>query len=409
MPQPKSFHYAYIIVACCCLIMGIDVGLMMSCAGIFYEPVCKDLGITVGKLSWYMSFSFLTSSLMLPLAGKLMERYSARLLLTLNSAILGVAMCSMAFYTRVWEFYVAGAVMGATLAFLLYLSFPTMINRWFHSRVGVYIGICSAASGIGGIVFNPVGGWLITTYGWRVGYAAFGLMVLCIVTPLIAILLRDYPHSKGLTPVGEKAQRASAPDSTPQGISYGRAVKMPVFYILILFAFLIMAISTIFQFIPAYVQWLGYSIDQGSFAASAAMGGVTIGKVVLGAINDRNCRMGVVFSTLPAIIGMIILTLGVGGIYMMIVGSFLFGWCYAAVTVQTTMLVRKVFGSLNYARIYSNISIALAAGGALASGGWGWLSDTTTPPMIFIVGAVLLAVCAFLGLFSLRGTAQDKL
>ena len=60
-------------------------------------------------------------------------------------------------------------------------------------------------------------------------------------------------------------------------------------------------------------------------------------------------------------------------------GAFLFGWAYAGVTVQSAMLTRTVFGPKDYARIYSNISIALAAGGALASGGWGLLADATSP------------------------------
>lgn len=30
-----KLHYGYVIVACCCLIMGVNVGLTFSCAGIF--------------------------------------------------------------------------------------------------------------------------------------------------------------------------------------------------------------------------------------------------------------------------------------------------------------------------------------------------------------------------------------
>ena len=84
-----------------------------------------------------------------------------------------------------WQFYVAGAVFGMTLAFLLYLGFPTLLNRWCKTRMGVFIGICSAGSGIGGVLFNPLAGFLITEYGWRVTYLIFGIIFMVIVTPIL--------------------------------------------------------------------------------------------------------------------------------------------------------------------------------------------------------------------------------
>ncbi len=147
--------------------MGVNTGLLMSCAGIFYQPVSRSLGISVGEFGIYMSLSFITSGLMLSVAGSLMERFSARALLTASSALSGLCLLAMGFFTSVWEFYAVGCLQGVALAFLMYMSFPILVNRWFNTRVGLMIGICSAASGIGGVVFNPIGGWLITDYGWR--------------------------------------------------------------------------------------------------------------------------------------------------------------------------------------------------------------------------------------------------
>jgi MFS family permease len=155
--------------------MGVNIGLVMSCAGIFYKPVSSELGISVGDFGLYMTFIYLFSTLMLTKAGKLMDKYSARWLLTLSSALLGIVLLAMSAFTSVWQFYVAGALIGLALAFLLYLSYPTLVNRWFNSNIGFFIGLCSAASGIGGVVFNPFGGYLITNYGWRSTYLVFGL------------------------------------------------------------------------------------------------------------------------------------------------------------------------------------------------------------------------------------------
>ena len=399
--EKRKIHYGYVIVLCCCLIMGFDVGISMSCAGIFYPPVSEALGVQRGTFSLYMSFSFLTSSLMLSVAGKLLQKYSARWLLTFNSVALGIIIASMGCLNAVWQFYIVGALMGVTLAFLLYLSFPTLLNRWFSAKVGFFMGICSAASGIGGILLNPVGAWLITSYSWRGAYWIFGLFILLVVSPILGCLLCDYPKDKGLLPFGLKREA----DTTPideNGIPYKKAIKMASFYALILFAFLIMAVSTLNLFIPSFVTDMDYSLDQAAFAASAIMGGVTIGKIALGYINDRSNSLGVIVMSVCGAGGILLLIFGHIGIAAILCGSFLFGWAYAGVTVQTAMLVRTVFGNRDYARIFSVISMALAAGGAITAGGWGLLADATSPNFIFLTGIVFLGICCIIGLWSLN-------
>lgn len=400
MTTPNKIHYGYFIIVCCCLIMGVNVGLVMSCAGIFYQPVSQELGVSVGKFGLYMSFNYLTSTLMLSIAGKMMERYSARILLSLSSALLGVTLSAMAFFNAVWQFYVAGSIIGIALAFLLYLSFPTMVNRWFKSRVGFFIGVCSAASGIGGILFNPLGAFLITTYGWRITYVIFGMAILLLVTPILALLLRDYPKDKGLEAYG--VQNSQKKNVSNEGVEYVHAIKMPVFYGMIVFAFLMISVSTLNLFIPNYVTGLNYTLEQASFVASAIMAGVTIGKVALGIINDKSNAFGVLVTVVSGIMGLAMLMAGHTSIWIVTVGGFLFGWAYAGVTVQTPMLVHSVFGGKNYAQIYSNISIAFAAGGALTAGGWGILSDYIEFKIILAIGIGFLILSGSIGLYALK-------
>lgn len=403
MPKTSKFHYGYVIIFCCCLIMGIDIGLVMSCAGIFYKPVSSELGVSVGDFGLYMSFIYLFSILMLSVAGKLMDKYSAKLLLTLSSGVLGVVFLCMSAFNTVWQFYLAGAVIGLTLAFLLYLSYPTMVNRWFNSNVGFFIGLCSAASGIGGVIFNPFGGYLIATYGWRTTYIIFGMIILLAVTPLLGLLLRNYPSDKGEKPFGKKQD-----DAVKLGVEYTVAVKSRAFYALIVFAFLMVAVSTLNLFLPSYVSSLGYSVEQSAFTASAVMLGVTIGKVILGWINDKSTILGIAVSIGLGISGLLFLLLGTSGIFLISIGAFLFGWAYAGVTVETALLVRTVFGSRDYAKIFSNIAIALAAGGALMSGGWGYLADFIDFKFILTAAIVLLVFSGLIGFYSINNNRKIK-
>lgn len=400
----KKLHYGYAIVLCQFLIMFIIVGLVMSCAGIFYRPVSEDLGIDIGKFGLYMSFNFLFSTLTLSFAGKLMEQYSARILLTVSSVVAGSVFLAMSRFTALWEFYAAGILFGITLAFLLYLGLPTLLNRWFKTRMGVFIGICSAGSGIGGVLFNPLGGWLITEYGWRTAYLIFGLMILVLVTPVLATLLRDYPRDKGLEPYGTSDVQMKATTLANEGTEYARALRMPIFYGLVIFAFLMNAAATLNVFLPSYVQSVDFSLEEASFVASAAMVGVTVGKVGLGAINDRDTLAGVLVTIGLGIAGLLLLLLGHIHIAISITGGFFFGWAYAGVSVQTPLLVRSVFGNKHYARIYSNVSMAIAIGGAVAAGGWGLLADVTSFRFILWTGISFLILSGIIGIYALKNS-----
>lgn len=399
-----KFHYGYIIVFCCCLIMGINLGLVMSCAGIFYKPVSDELGVSVGDFGLYMTFVYLFSTLMLSIAGRMMDRYSARWLLTLSSALLGTVMLGMSQLNAVWQFYIAGAIIGVTLAFLLYLSYPTMVNRWFNSKVGFLIGICSAASGIGGILFNPLGGHLIDQYGWRMTYVIFGMIIVLIVTPLLGLLLRNFPSEIGKEAYGEKQAEV-----VKSGVDYAAAIKSSAFFALIIFALLMISVSTLNLFIPTYVTSVGFTVEQSSFVASAIMLGVTIGKVALGLINDRSGKLGVWTFSLLGTLGFIFLLLGKTEIILMTLGGFLYGWAYAAVTVETALLARTVFGSRDYAKIFSNISIALSAGGAIMSGGWGYLIGVISFDIILLIGMGLVLTSGLIGFYSINLSRKMKL
>ena len=405
MPNTRkhAIHYGFVIIACCCLIMGVNIGLSFSCAGLFYQPVSDTLGVNVGLFGLYMSVMYIAATLTLPLAGKLLERYSARWLFAGSSALMGLVFLAFSIINAVWQFYLAALGLGVSVAFQLYLSFPTLVNRWFHVKVGLMMGICTAASGIGGMLFSPLIAWLITDFGWRWAYAACGLLILCVVSPALGILLRSYPRDKSLEPygAGKASAESKGTDSAVSGIPYSKAVRMPVFYGVLVFSFLMMAVSTLNLFIPNFFLSQSYTLEQASYAAAAVMAGVTVGKLLLGHINDRNTLAGVLLSTVGGAAGLALLLAGFG-LWAGMAGCAFFGLAYSGVTVQTAMLTRRVFGTLNYARIYSMVSIALAAGGAVASGGWGLLQEATSYSFIMATGAVALIISAILGVAALR-------
>ena len=48
----RKFHYAYVMLAACCLVQGGTLGVIHNCRGIFYGPICRDLGVGQGAFTF---------------------------------------------------------------------------------------------------------------------------------------------------------------------------------------------------------------------------------------------------------------------------------------------------------------------------------------------------------------------
>lgn len=399
MIKKFPFHYGYVVAACCTLVTMFNIGLVLSCAGIFFVPISEELGVPVAKVAMYLSFNLLASSIMLSFSGKLMEKFGARLMMTLSSIIMGVTLITMSKFDALWQFYAAGTILGVTFTFLMYLSFPTMIPRWFNKKIGLMIGIAAAGSSIGGAIFNPICGILINNYGWRTAYVILGAVILIFVSPVLGIFLRNKPADVGLKPYG--ASSVSVRQNKNDGYEYRAVLKMPLFYGLFMFGFLMSTVASVFHFIPKYAATLNFSLEEAAMAASAAMIGSTIGKVGLGWINDKSIKLGVIATIGLGIFGLGLM-FGGTGLTVLAGGGFLFGWAYAGVFVQTPLLVRAVFGNKSYSQIYSNISIGLTVSAAIAMAAWGYLAEFGGYGAVFIVAIILLIVCGGIALTALK-------
>jgi len=218
------FHYGYVVAACCTLVTTFNIGLVLSCAGIFFVPISAELNVSVAQVAMYLSFNLVASAVCLSFAGKVLDRFGARFMMTISSVVMGLCLISMSQFNSLWQFYVAGTVLGVTFTFLMYLGFPTLIPKWFNKRVGFFIGIAAAGSSIGGAIFNPICGKLITLYGWRTTYIILGLAILCFVSPVIGIFLRNKPADIGLKPYGDGGNFSAK--KSVEGVEYSKAIHL---------------------------------------------------------------------------------------------------------------------------------------------------------------------------------------
>ena len=413
----KKFHYAYAIVASCIAITCLPCAMVLSCAGIFFTPVSEFFGVPRASFTLYFSILNIMMMLTLPMAGNHLSRLDTRKVLSGATILAGLGLIGMSRGTSMPWFYVCGAIMGVGMAPLIYLAVPTLINAWCVKRVGFFVGLCMAFTGIGGVIFNPIGTALIQSgpEGWRTAYLVFGIITLVGTLPFTLFVIRTKPEDKGLLPYGADEQDATtsknAAEAPATGVPASVAMKTPAFFALAVFCGIITLNQTIYQFLASYATSFADTLPAIAAAsgvvASSAMAGQAIGKVVLGVINDKSVRLGIFFGIGCGVAGVLLMWFFPSPLVMLLVGAFLFGGVYAMTTVQTPLLVRSVFGSADYTNIYSRISMVGSLMSAVAAVFWSFVIDSPGGfPLMFIGGLACMAICLVTSLFALGQKIQ---
>lgn len=407
-----GFHYAYLIVLSCIVMTCLPCALVLSCAGIFFTPVSEFFGVPKASFTLYFSVLNLAMMATLPVAGKLLAARDARVVLSVATALCGLGMFGMASCQEVWQFYLVGIVLGVGVAPLIYLAVPTLINAWCVKRVGFFVGLCMAFTGIGGVIFNPIGTAIIQSSpeGWRQAYLVFGIIILVGTLPFTLFVVRGKPADKGLLPYGAGEKDAADADGAAtvgtQGVSAADAMRTPAFWAIVAFCGLITLNQTVYQFLSSYALSFSNSLPQIAAAsgvvASAAMGGQAIGKVFLGSVSDHSVRLGAVCGIAGGVVGVLLMWGMPSVLALLLVGAFCFGVVYAMTTVETPLLVRSVFGSADYANIYSRVSMVGSLMSAVAAVFWSLVIDSAGGyGLMFALSLVCMTACLALALFAL--------
>ena len=79
------------------------LGAVLDAAGVFFVPVCDDLGFTRSELSLYLTFYFIATVFAMPLVGKWITKYNVNRVLSVSFALVVAAVAAMGFYTQPWQ------------------------------------------------------------------------------------------------------------------------------------------------------------------------------------------------------------------------------------------------------------------------------------------------------------------
>ena len=408
MKKQGKIHYAWWIMVASAAIYAASVGIIVSCARLLYRAVAEDFDVGVSEISLYTSLMYLTITILLPFAGKVLNKFDIRIILTIAGIINALAFGLMGTYHSVFPFYISGIALGIGSTFLIYGSIPLIMNNWFKAKIGTSLGIAMAFMGVGGAIFAQITGGLIESIGWRSTYIVLGVIVAILILPFSIFVIRSKPEQLKMTAYGadEVDVNTSNVEKTPEtGVLKSAAMKAPAFYLVMLFTGLFGLASTVSFHVPNFVQSVGFTATMAATGVTCVTIGQTAGKFLLGAINDKFGIKAALFVGIGGgMLGVVALLISDSfGIGMLYTGALLFGIGFSGSTLLPPVVIREVFGGRDYASIYTTIMSASTLGVAFGTTLFSYIYDSTgSYYTVFIIVIVLFIITISSSLFSLN-------
>ena len=380
--EPMTCRHWLIIAAGVLIAFG-PCALVYNVWSIFVVPVSSLLGVASSQFTLFITLVYLVGGIAAPFAGNLLQKYDLRIVLSVSVAMVALGLFLCSFWNHIYLFYVSGVVVGFGIVSLMFLAIPTLINRWFSQRAGLFMGICFAMSGVGGAVWSMVGGLIIDASTWRVAYQVFSALVLVIGLFATLVCVRSYPEEVGLRPFGaqplqeDSASAHGGEGLKLRGVSASVMFRSPVFYLLIFSMGIFNALTVTVNLYATYIHHLGAlglagitpdgAVIMASIVASCLMAVSAGSKVLLGAISDKSMIGALAIAFVGGVVSICCMWLGAWSPEVIVFGGALGGVLYAAIDALAPSITRQIVGPRDYTIIYSRVAIVVNLAGAVAA------------------------------------------
>ena len=220
--RPK-LHYGWIAAGVTFVTLLAAAGARAT-PGVILLPIGNEFQWSRATVSSIVSINIFLYGLIGPFAAALYQRFGLRRTMVVAMLLLsaGYGLSTMA--TRYWQFVVLwGFVVGAGSGMAATVLGAAVANKWFSARRGLVMGVLTASTATGQLIFLPSLASAVTTGGWRAAPTIVAVAT-ALVVPVIWIFMRDDPRDVGLRPFGE----TGAPDAAPTAASAGNPAQRAV-------------------------------------------------------------------------------------------------------------------------------------------------------------------------------------
>ncbi|WP_416883002.1 MFS transporter [Marivita sp.] len=377
----------------------IGYGTLMYAYAILLPHMAEDLGLSLSDVFGILSLGLFFGGLMSPVAGKLVDRYGGRWVMTIGSVVAAGAVLSLSRVDSTPQLFVAILLAESAGMFVLYnVAFASVARLDLSIPPQKSISIITLFGGVASTIFWPLTLALYTALGWQSTWVVLGIALLLTCVPIHFLVLRGTEITPDSPP---RSPRPNWPELT------GPLRKQGMLWMVISFVcsgYIMGAVMTL---------WVTNVQDLGHSATLAALAGAVIGpfKTV-----GRFFEMVVSRNLYPRVTYALSLGLMFAGFSVLLVVGFtlpglmlaaaLYGMGDGIKTIARGTLPLALFGAKGYGARLGWISFVQMGINASAPFAFAWLTQTYGGWWSFLVMA--LCLCAAIATFQLIPDPRPK-
>lgn len=363
----------WLVVGAAFAVLFVAYGAQYS-FGVFFSAMLAEFGWSRGSLGGAFSLYTFAYCVLGFFAGRLTDRFGPRAVIAAGGVFLGTALAGMSLVTALWQPYVLYGLVASLGMATAFVPCNSTVVRWFVRRRGLAVGLATSGQSAGMLVGAPLAQALVTTAGWRMTYAIFGVVALVGLNAVAPLMRRD-PESVGLTPDGDPRSRTTLVEPSA-GVA--DAMRTGAFWAL-------MAVFTA-TWIPVFVpiihtvplaRDLGYSPLVAASLLSALGAGAVPGRILIGAASDHIGRKRALALMLLFQAIAFVAFIGAGSLAALYTVVAMFGFSYGAVTALFPAMISDFFGRDRAGSLVGIYFAVAGAATALGPVGAGAIHDAT--------------------------------
>jgi MFS family permease len=215
----RGLHYGWVVVAATFLTMLVTAGAV-GAPGVLLLPLQREFGWSTAAISSALALRLVLFGLMGPFAAAFINRYGVRKVTLSALCLIGLGLLLSLKMTRLWQLLLLwGAVVGVGTGLTALVLAATISTRWFNARRGLIVGLLTASSATGQLIFLPLLASIATRLGWRSAVALI-CALLGAAAAAVWLFMRDRPADLGLRPFGAGADAPADPhpDAAQEGM-----------------------------------------------------------------------------------------------------------------------------------------------------------------------------------------------
>ncbi|HEY7490876.1 MAG TPA: MFS transporter [Candidatus Tectomicrobia bacterium] len=372
----------------------ISWGSLYYAFSLFVVPMQESLGWSRPMLNGALSLGLLSTGVVAFPAGAWIDRHGGRSVMTLGSLAGGLLLLAWARVETPWAFYVIWALIGASMAGVLYEPAFAVITATFGTASRRGITALTLVGGFASTVFMPVTQLLIDASGWRHALLVLGGLNLAVCLPLHALFVPGHAASRPPgTPLLPAATASTAHDMKT-------ILRSRVFWGLAIWftASSATASAIIFQFVPLLTTW---GVDMTAILTSVALIGPmqVAGRIVLmlfgTRLETREVGAAVMVLLPAAILPLLLLPHTPGWLSLC---AMLYGAGNGLMTIVRGTAVADLIGRTHYGAINGALTIPTTVAKALAPVVTAALWSATGDPSLMLwtlLGSALIGTVGF--------------